>query len=100
MPKRKITPPPPPPTKKENPMPNFRSLKVYRKQNKFDCTLFAELRDRGHYHETSDCFEYPKNPFLNQATPKNTCQISLPKKSFDHPRHLKSRVPPWGAVMR
>ena len=39
-------PPPPLPTKTENPMPNFRSLKVYRKQNKFDCTLFAELRDR------------------------------------------------------
>ena len=48
-----------------------------------------------------------KNPFLNQATQKNTCQIFLPqkipeskisnpKKSFDHPRHLKSGVPPWG----
>ena len=47
----------------------------------------------------------PKNPHLNQATQKNTCQISLPKKipeskisnpkkSFDHPRHLKSGVPP------
>ena len=46
-----------------------------------------------------------KNPYSNQATPKNTCQIfvpkkipesniSNPKKSFDHPRHLKSRVPP------
>ena len=47
-----------------------------------------------------------KNPYLNQATQKNTCQIfipkkipeskiSNPKKSFDHPRHLKSGVPPW-----
>ena len=45
IPKPKITPPPPP-TKTENPMPNFRSLKVYRKQHKLDCTLFAELRDR------------------------------------------------------
>ena len=47
----------------------------------------------------------PKNPYSNQATQKNTCQIfvpkkipeskiSNPKKSFDHPRHLKSRVPP------
>jgi len=27
------------------------------------------------YHESSDCFEYPKNPFLNQATrKKDTCQ--------------------------
>ena len=38
--------PPPSPTQKKNPMQNFRALKVYRKQNKFDCTLFAELRDR------------------------------------------------------
>ena len=46
-----------------------------------------------------------KYPYLNQATQKNTCQIFLPKKipeskisnpkkSFDHPRHLKSGVPP------
>ena len=46
-----------------------------------------------------------KNPILNQATQKNTCQIFLPKKipeskisnpkiSFAHCRHLKSRVPP------
>ena len=24
---------------------------------------------RGHYHESSDRFEYPKIPFLNQAAP-------------------------------
>ena len=45
-----------------------------------------------------------KNPYLNQAGRKNTRQIFLPKspgnensnppKSFDHPRHLKSGVPP------
>ena len=46
-----------------------------------------------------------KNPYLNQATQKNTCQIFLPKKipesklsnpkkSFNHPCHLKSGVPP------
>ena len=46
-----------------------------------------------------------KNPYLNQATQKNTCQIFLAKKipeskisnpkiSFDYPRHLKSGVPP------
>ena len=45
--------------------------------------------------------------YLNQATQKNTCQIFLPKKipqskisnpkkSFYHPRHLKSGVPPMG----
>ena len=48
-----------------------------------------------------------KNPYLNQATQKTTCQnfpiqeipksnISNPKKSFDHPCHLKSEVPPRG----
>ena len=52
-----------------------------------------------------------KNPYLNQATQKNTCQIfipkkipeskiSNPKKSFDHPRHLKSGVPPLGTLLR
>ena len=50
-------------------------------------------------------FNNQKNPYLNQATQKNTCQIFLPQKtteskisnpqkSFDHPRHLKSGVPP------
>ena len=45
-----------------------------------------------------------KNPYLTQATPKNTCHILLPqktpeskisnpKKSFDHPCHLKSGFP-------
>ena len=51
----------------------------------------------------------PKNLYSNQATQKNTCQIfvpqkipeskiSNPKKSFDHPRQLKSRVPPLGSM--
>ena len=49
----------------------------------------------------------PKNPYSNQATQKNTCQIFVPKKipeskisnpkiSFDHPRQLKSWVHPLG----
>ena len=44
----------------------------------------------------------PKNPNLNQATQKSTCQkfsypkskLSNPKKSFEHPCHLKSGVHP------
>ena len=46
-----------------------------------------------------------KSPYLNQATQKNTWQISrnrkfqTPPKSFDHSRHLKSGVPlPWDNV--
>ena len=46
-----------------------------------------------------------KFPHNQEATQKNTCQIfqppkipgikiSNPKKCFDHPRHLKSRIPP------
>ena len=26
------------------------------------------------YHKSSDCYEYPKNPYLNQAAQKDTCQ--------------------------
>ena len=48
-----------------------------------------------------------KNPYLNQALQKNSCQkFSYPKnpeikyfkpeKSFDYPSHLKSGVPPRG----
>ena len=49
------------------------------------------------------------NPFLNQGTPKllakiflppkiPTSKISNPKKSFDHPCHLKSGVPLLGRM--
>jgi len=65
---------------------------------------------RGHYHKSSDCFEYPEKSPLKSSHPKNTCQIFLPKKileskisnpkkSFDHPHHLKSGVPPWAGGM-
>ena len=51
-----------------------------------------------------------KNPYLNQATQKNTCQNFptqkhpeienfKPKKSFDHPCRLKSGVPPLGLLV-
>ena len=54
-------------------------------------------------------FNTPKKSLLKSSYPKNTCQIfvpkkipeskiSNPKKSFNHPRHLKSQVPlpSWG----
>jgi len=72
-------------------------------KNKFGCSLFAELggRDMRTLPRMFRLFCY-----LNQASQKNSCQIFLPKKipeskisnpkkSFDHPRHLKSGVPPW-----
>ena len=60
------------------------------------------------FHESSDCLEYPKKSLLKSSDPKKILgNIFLPKKipevknfkpqlkSFDHPCHLKSRVPPW-----
>ena len=57
----------------------------------------SEVIIRG--HKSLDCFEYQKNPYLNQVTP-----IFLQKKyrnrkfqtqnSFHHSRHLKSGVQP------
>ena len=74
----------------------FLTLKIFSKQNNFGCTLFA----KPHCQDT-----WPLPQILDQATQKSTCQIFLPKKipesklsnpkkSCDHPCHLKSRVPP------
>ena len=58
------------------------------------------------YHESSDCFEYPNKSPLKSSYPKKylpnfptqnkipESKISNPQKSFDHPRHLNSVVPP------
>ena len=50
---------------------------------------------RGYYHESSDCFEYPKKSLLKSSHQKKfptqkknpESKISNPKKTFDHPRH-------------
>ena len=68
-----LPPPSPTPTKK-SPMPNFLAVKTSRK----------------HYDVTKKKMQTlvlstQKNPYLNQATPK---------KSFDHPCHVQSKVPP------
>ena len=69
-------------------------------------TLFTELHTRihGNYHQSSDCFEYPKNSLLKLSYPKKylpkfsfpkkiqKLEISNPKKSFNHPCHLESGV--------
>ena len=63
----------------------------------------------GHYHESSDHFEYPKKSILKSSHPKKYLpnlhtqknpgiENFKPKKSFDHPRHLKSGVPPWASA--
>ena len=67
---------PPLPHQKKNPMPNCRALKVYRKQNKFDCTLFAELRERD-----------------TRALPRNFRLFWIPKESFLKSSHPKKYLP-------
>ena len=64
----------------------------------FGCTIFSELRGCWDswalgYHESSDCFEHPKTPFLNQTTQKVLAKFSCLKNSFDLSRQLKSEVP-------
>ena len=54
----------------------------------------AELR--GHYHESSDYLNTPKNPYLNQATQNNTCQIFLPKKILQSSPSLEIQSTPPG----
>ena len=69
----------------------------------FVCTLFAELRSQG----TTDSFYTPKKSLLKSSYPSQIfvpkkipeSKISNPKKSFDHPRHLISRVPPLGGPL-
>ena len=75
---------------------------------------------RGHYHKSSDCFEYPQKSLLKSSYPKKylakfsypvksrnrkiqppppqkkTKQNKTKQKSFDHPCHLNSGVPPTG----
>ena len=59
----------------------------------------------GHYHKSSDCFDYPQKSLLKSSHPKkylpniptqknHGIEISNPKKFCVHSRHLKSRVPP------
>ena len=65
-----------------------------------------EARICGHYHESSGCFEYPKKSLLKSSHPKKYLpnfatqkksrnqKFQTQKNPFDHPRHLKSGVPP------
>ena len=83
-------------------MPNFRAF------NKFGCTYSKDYAAaiRGQCHESSDCFEHPQKIPLNSShqkkylatfpTQKNPrIENCKPPKNFYHPRHLRSRVPPW-----
>ena len=65
-------------------------------KNKFRCTFRRTTRPGYAGTTTNLVLNTQKNPYLNQATQKNTCQIFLPKtileskilnpkKSFNHP---------------
>ena len=61
----------------------FPSLKNFQKLNAYSFFMIP-YKDiiRGHYHESSDCFEYPeKKPYLNQATKiRKLAKFSFPPK--------------------
>ena len=56
---------------------------------------------RGHYHESSDCFEYPnKITYLKKDTQKNACKMFLPQTTQAQkgpliiPVTIRSTTPP------
>ena len=56
-----------------NPMLNFRALKISSKQNKFGCTLLAKPcgRDMRDYYESSDRLKYPQKSLLKSSHSEN-----------------------------
>ena len=70
-------------------MPKFRAIKI----SVYFIRGTTRPSVRGNYHESSDCFEYPKNSHLNQATRnKNTCQNfptkKIPKSKTSNPKKI------------
>ena len=96
------TNPPKIPGSKFNPrkipcMPNFRTIKISRtqrqSQNSFVFILITEVSG-GNYHESSDCFEYPRKSVVKSSYPKKfLTKFSYPKKS----QNQKFQTPksPW-----
>ena len=69
---------PPPPPKKNTPMPNFPvgvkwyNTKFKNVRNWMKCLFLRNtmwICHTRHYHESSNGFEYPKNPYLKRASP-------------------------------
>ena len=54
-----------------------------------------DMRVLPRYHESSDCFEYPKKSLLKSSYPPKNTLFSYQKKSFDHPCYFISGIPPW-----
>ena len=95
-------------------MSNFRALKISRKLDitrkiKFLITSLVVLYSqnhttgiRGHYYESSDCFEYPKKSLLKSRHPKKLANISYPKnprnRKFQTPKNPRYPPPPRGTL--
>ena len=59
--------------------------------------FLAELRGgiRGNYHESSDCFEYPKSLLKSSYPKKNTCQQKSGNKKFQTPKNPSIHPVTW-----
>ena len=75
----------------------FRAIKISRtqrqSQNSFVFILITKV-SRGNYHESSDCFEYPRKSVVKSSYPKKfLTKFSYPKKS----QNQKFQTPksPW-----
>ena len=82
-------------------MPNFQALSISRKQDKFGCTLFAELHSQDTWalprifilfwipEKIPTKIKPPKKYLPNFLAQKNPRIKNFKlKKIFDHPRHL------------
>ena len=78
-------------------MPNFRAIKISRtqrqSQNSLVFILITEV-SRGNYHESSDCFEYPRKSVVKSSYPKKfLTKFSYPKKSQN--QNFQTPKSPW-----
>ena len=58
-------------------------------------SLIYATEIRGHYHESSDCFEYPKNLYLNQPKKLLGSSPSLEIRRSNPPPPPHTHTPPW-----
>ena len=71
-------------------MPNFRAIKI----SVYFIRGTKRPGVRGNYHESSDCFEYPKiSPYLNQATPQKYLQ-KFPYRKKSHNQNFQKQKNP------
>ena len=75
-------------------MPNYRALKISREENKFGCTLIAELRCRVTRALPQIVLNTSKKPLLNSSHKMKHAKFSYPKKSRNPQKFQKLRLSP------